>query len=114
MRLAITAADRLAQQRVRARERHLREAQADSDQTARELRGRIDGQRTAGMTQLEATRQPEWWDRASVADVANAWEAAQGGVARSRGRGPRRPQQGCARRSSSATVSIPSRWAFSG
>ena len=77
MRLAITAAGRLAEQRIRERERQLREAQAESEQTARELQGRIDGQRAAAIAQLEATRHPEWWDHASVDDVANAWEAAQ-------------------------------------
>ena len=77
MRLAITAAGRIAEQRVRERERQLREAQVDSEQTARALQSRIDGQRAAALAQLEATNHPEWWDHASVDDVANAWEAAQ-------------------------------------
>ena len=77
MRLAITAAGRLAEHRIRERERQLREAQADSEQTARRLEARIDAERTAAIAQLDATRRPEWWDNASVDDVANAWEAAQ-------------------------------------
>ena len=77
MRLAITAAGRVAEQRIRERERELREAQAASEQTARELQARIDGERAAALAQLEATRHPEWWDHASVDDVASAWEAAQ-------------------------------------
>lgn len=77
MRLAITAAGRIAEQRIRDRERQIRDAQAQSEQTARELHRRIDAQRAAGLAQLEPTRNPEWWDRASVDDVANAWEAAQ-------------------------------------
>lgn len=77
MRLAISAAGRISEQRIRERERQIRETHAQSEQTARELHGRIDAQRAAALAQLEPTRHPEWWDRASVDDVANAWEAAQ-------------------------------------
>ena len=77
MRLAITAAGRLAEHRIRERERQLREAQADSEQSARQLEARMDAERTAAIAQLDATRNPEWWDHASVDDVASAWEAAQ-------------------------------------
>ena len=51
MRLAITAAGRPAEQRIRERERQLREAQAESDQTARELQGRIDGAAAFGLAE---------------------------------------------------------------
>ena len=77
MRLAITAAGRLAEHRIRERERQLRQAQADSEQSARQLEARIDAERATAIAQLDATRHPEWWDTASVDDVANAWEAAQ-------------------------------------
>ena len=77
MRLAITAAGRLAEHRIRERERQLREAQANSEQSARQLEARMDAERTAAIAQLDATRNPEWWDTASVDDVATAWEAAQ-------------------------------------
>ena len=50
-RLAITAAGRPAEQRIRERERQLREAQAESDQTARELQGRIDGAAAFGLAE---------------------------------------------------------------
>ena len=77
MRLAITAAGRLAERRIREREQEMRDAQTQSEQTARELQARIDAERRTALAQLEATRHPEWWDHASVDDVASAWEAAQ-------------------------------------
>jgi len=77
MRLAITAAGRLAERRIREREQDMRDAQGQSEQTARELQARIDAERRTALAQLEATRNPEWWDHASVDDVASAWEAAQ-------------------------------------
>jgi colicin import membrane protein len=77
MRLAITAAGRLAERRIREREQEMRDAQTQSEQTARELQARIDAERRTALAQLEATRNPEWWDHASVDDVASAWEAAQ-------------------------------------
>ena len=77
MRLAITAAGRVAERRIRQREQEMREAQATSEQTARELQARIDAERRTALAQLQATRNPDWWDHASVDDVASAWEAAQ-------------------------------------
>ena len=48
MRLAITAAGRVAERRIRQREQEMREAQATSEQTARELQARIDAERAHG------------------------------------------------------------------
>jgi len=77
MRLAVTASGRVAERRIREREQQLREAQGTSEQATRELQARVDAQGATAVAQLDATRHPEWWDHASVEDVASAWEAAQ-------------------------------------
>jgi len=75
--LAVSLAGRVAEQRVRERERQLREARAESTQVTRQLQGRIDSQRSAAVAELQAVGQPQWWDHAQPSEIAHAWETAQ-------------------------------------
>jgi hypothetical protein len=75
-RVAITAGGLMAERIVRAREQALREAQAQSEQHARELQARMDSERAAARASLAPVGRDEWWDRASAEEIGVAWETA--------------------------------------
>ena len=76
MRVALTVAARGAEALSRAAERAARDRQASTEQQARGLRQQFDAQRTAAVAALDPVRQDGWWDRASPAHVADAWQTA--------------------------------------
>ncbi len=77
LRVALTVAGRVAEQVARAREQVAREAQAASEQQARELAARLDGERSAARASLAPVTRDEWWTHTQPQDIANAWETAR-------------------------------------
>lgn len=75
-RVALTAAGLMAERLLRAREQAQRDAQAHSQQQARELRARMDGERAAARASLAPLGREDWWESARVDDLARAWETA--------------------------------------
>ena len=75
-RVAITAGGLMAERMMRAREQARRDAQAQSEQHARELQSRIDGERAAARASLGPVGRDEWWDRAGAEEIGVAWETA--------------------------------------
>jgi len=76
LRFGLTAAGRVAETRLRQREQQLRDAQAQGEQAARELRGRLDGERAAARAELSPIYREQWWEHAPPAQIARAWETA--------------------------------------
>ena len=75
-RVALTAGGLMAERMIRAREQAHREAEAASQQQARELQGRLDAERAAARASLAPVARDDWWDRASAQDIGLAWETA--------------------------------------
>lgn len=76
LRVALTVAGRLAEVAARQHEQQLRDAQADSQQRARELQNRLDGERAGARAALAPVQRPDWWDRADPREIAEAWQTA--------------------------------------
>ncbi len=76
LRVALTVAGRVAERIAREREQQLRDAQASSEQEARELQGRLDAERRAARAALAPVEGADWWDRAQPQQIAEAWETA--------------------------------------
>lgn len=87
MRVALMAATQVAEKFSRLREELTRRAQAQTEQQTRELRVRFDAERNAARATVAPTARPEWWNTASVQDVAEmyqtarAWAPVDGGLA---------------------------------
>lgn len=75
-RIALTIALQMGEKFARLREEISRDAQARSGAQARELSARFDGERSAARASLQVVDRPEWWDRASVQDIARVAETA--------------------------------------
>ncbi len=75
-RVALTAAGLMAEQIARARQQAQHDAQAASEQEARELQTRIDAERGAARASLQPVDRDEWWDRAGPEDIGDAWQTA--------------------------------------
>lgn len=75
-RVAITAGGLVAERMMRAREQAMRDAQAQSQQHARELQQRLDSERAAARASLAPVREPDWWERAGAEEIGVAWETA--------------------------------------
>jgi len=76
LRFGLTAAGRVAETRIRQREQQLKDAQAQSEQAARELRARLDGERAAARAELSPIYREQWWEHGQPAQIARAWETA--------------------------------------
>lgn len=76
LRVALTAAGRLAEMAAREREQTARAARSASENEARQLQARLDAERSAARAQLAPVRQDGWWDKARTEDVAVAWQTA--------------------------------------
>lgn len=76
LRVALTAAGRLAEMAARDREQAARAAQSASEHEARQLQARLDAERSAARAQLAPVRQDGWWDKARTEDIAVAWQTA--------------------------------------
>lgn len=76
LRVALTAAGRLAEIAAREQEQSARAAQGASENEARQLQARLDAERSAARAQLAPVRQDDWWDEARTSDIARAWQTA--------------------------------------
>ncbi len=76
LRVALTAAGRLAEIAAREQEQSARAAQGAGENEARQLQARLDAERSAARAQLAPVRQDDWWDKARTSDIARAWETA--------------------------------------
>jgi len=76
MRVALMAATQVAEKFSRLREELARRAQAQTEQQTRELRVRFDAERNAARATVAPTARPEWWNTASVQDVAEMYQTA--------------------------------------
>lgn len=76
LRIALTVASQFGERVSRLREQLARQREADARQEARELQARFDAERGAARAQLAVVNQPEWWNRASVEDIAGVHETA--------------------------------------
>ncbi|WP_236553730.1 hypothetical protein [Rathayibacter sp. VKM Ac-2803] len=77
MRTALTVAMQLADKMARLREELARDAQRRDTDAARELAARFEAERGVAMSQVDVVNRPEWWNDASVQDIANVTETAE-------------------------------------
>ncbi|MCE0459446.1 hypothetical protein [Curtobacterium flaccumfaciens] len=77
MRVALMAATQMAEKFSRLREELTRRAQADTEQRTHELRVRFDAERNAASATVAPTARPEWWNTASVQDVAEMYQTVR-------------------------------------
>jgi colicin import membrane protein len=76
LRIALTVATQLGEKVARLREQFGRQREARAVQTNRELEARFEAERGAMRASLLPLQQHDWWDGASVTDIANARETA--------------------------------------
>jgi hypothetical protein len=76
LQIALTVAGRIAENHAREREQQQRDVQALSEQAARELQARLDGERSAARAAFAPVERDEWWERAGAEEIGRAWEAA--------------------------------------
>ena len=77
VRVALTAAGLMAERVARARQQAAHDAQAASEQEARELQTRIDAERSAARASLRPMlEQDAWWDSASAEQIGDNWQTA--------------------------------------
>lgn len=75
-RIALTIAIQLGEKLARAYQDAMREAQQRSAIEARELAARYEGERASARQAVSVINDPQWWDQASVRDVARVAETA--------------------------------------
>ncbi|MDY0914526.1 hypothetical protein [Rathayibacter festucae] len=75
-RIALTIAIQLGEKLARAYQEAMREAQQRSAIEARELATRYEGERAAARQAVSVVNDPQWWDQASVRDIARVAETA--------------------------------------
>lgn len=77
LRTALTVAVQIAEKFSRLREQMLRDAERRDAAAAREMSARFDAQRGAAVTELVVVDRPQWWENATVSDIARVAETAQ-------------------------------------
>jgi hypothetical protein len=77
VRVLVTAAGQVGERIARWREEALRRAQARSEQQARELQARFEAERRVARVELGTVYRSDWWDRASVEQVAQTYQVAR-------------------------------------
>ena len=88
VRVALTVAQQMGEKFARLREELARTAQASTERQTRELKARFDAERSAAAASLTPVQQSQWWNQASVDDIAtayetaHAWAPADAGIAR--------------------------------
>jgi hypothetical protein len=75
-RVALTAAGLIAERIARARQQAQYDAQAASEQQARELQRRVDAERRVARVSLRPVEREQWWQRASAEQIGDAWQTA--------------------------------------
>lgn len=76
LRVALTVASQFGERIARLREQAARDREARAAQEYRELQSRYEAERGAARASLAAVDRPQWWDRATIADIAGAYETA--------------------------------------
>ena len=76
LRTAMMAAARAGEMLARLREQQLRQAQARSQHDAAQVQARFRAEQAAARAHYGQTRDPAWWDRASVDDVVDTYQTA--------------------------------------
>lgn len=77
LRMGLQIASRFAEQMARAREQQIRNAQAQSEQAARELRARLSAERSAAEAGLRPVMTDRWWNEAGPEQIADNWQTAR-------------------------------------
>lgn len=75
-RTALTVATQMGEKFARLREEIAREAQRRDTDAARELSTRFEAERSVARAQLDVVNQPEWWNNATIPDIARVAETA--------------------------------------
>ena len=75
-RIALTVAIQLGEKLARAYQEAMREAQHRDAVVARELAARFDAERASARQAVNVVNDPQWWDKASLRDVACVAETA--------------------------------------
>lgn len=76
LRQALMFASRLGEQAARARQQHIEQARAQSDQEGREAITRFDAERNAARVALAPVAEDRWWDTASPEQIGSAYQSA--------------------------------------
>lgn len=76
LRIALTVASQFGERLARLREEFARSRQSRAEQEHRELQNRFDAERGAARASLAVVDRPEWWNNASVRDIADVRETA--------------------------------------
>lgn len=76
LRMGLTVAGQVGERLARWLEQEARQAQARSEQAARELTARMDAERAAARAELVVVGREEWWARATPQEVTRVWEVA--------------------------------------
>lgn len=77
LRVLVTAAGQIAERFARAREEASRQAQAVSEQAAREMQDRFEAERKTAQLEVSRVHSPEWWDRATPEQMAHTYQVAR-------------------------------------
>lgn len=77
LRTVLTVALQIAEKFSRLREQMLRDTERRDAAAAREMSARFDAQRGAAVAELAVVDRPQWWENATVSDVASVAETAQ-------------------------------------
>ncbi|MCM6761220.1 hypothetical protein NB037_02200 [Rathayibacter sp. ZW T2_19] len=75
-RTALIVAMQMGEKFARLREEMAREAQRRDTDAARELSTRFEAERSVARAQLDVLNQPEWWNNATIPDIARLAETA--------------------------------------
>lgn len=77
LRVLVTAAGQVGERLARQREETQRNAQARSEQEARERASRIEVERLAARVELRDVGRADWWDRATPEQIARSYQVAR-------------------------------------
>ncbi|KRE61781.1 hypothetical protein ASG92_20565 [Arthrobacter sp. Soil736] len=76
LRQALMFAARLGEQAARARQQHIEQARAQSEQEGREAIARFDAERNAARVALAPLAEDRWWDTATPEQIGAAYQSA--------------------------------------
>ncbi|MFC0456224.1 hypothetical protein ACFFGR_06610 [Arthrobacter liuii] len=77
IRVLVTAAGQVGERIARAREQARRQAQAASEQEARELQSRLAAEQRAARAEVGNVHRSDWWDRATPEQIGHTYQVAR-------------------------------------
>jgi hypothetical protein len=77
LRVLVTAAGRVGETFARAREQAMRQAQAASEQQARELASRFEAERRSAHVEFGNVYRSDWWDKATPEQIGDTYQTAR-------------------------------------